>query len=746
MAGPTDLEQLLLQYINDARLDPLGDAARYIVSYSPLTSSDPDIQSALDFFKVDGSLLLSQFSALVPAQPVAWNESLAIASRTHDDAMIAFDEQSHQLPGELSFDQRDEAAGYTNASVLGENVFAFAESDLHAQAGFMVDWGSGPGGMQSPPGHRDNIMDPEFREVGVGIVAESNPFTDVGPLVVTEDFGARFDSGAFILGVAYDDTDNNNFYSIGEGLGTLVVTLGATSVTSWASGGFTLNTAATGSQIVTFSGAGLTGTVSATLNLTATSNVEFDVVDGTRLETSASTSISGPIGTLMGLGVTGLSLSVADSAGHAIVGTKGGDTITGGGGADVLTGGLGNDIIDGGLGIDNAVFAGAQAAFSVLQSGPTTTVSGPAGTDTLTGVESLVFDDATVPVLCFCRGTLILTEHGEVAVEELGIGDRVVTLSGVLKSIRWIGFGRDLVTRKNSLARPIVVRRDALADNVPRRDLYLTHGHALYRDGVLIPVENLVNHCSILWDESARVVEYYHIELEDHDVLFAEGAPAESYYDAGNRALFQNRREGSEVGAARPTFAPVLTGGEAVERVWAELFERAGGGTDAHTTDDPDLHLVAAGARLDPASVADGVYTFALAGPPAGMLRLRSRSAVPSLVGLNQREHRRLGVALRQIILRWPGVMTCLDYDAPLLAEGGCHLPEDGHSWTDGELALPAALFGHLKGALTLIVHTRKQAMRYPLGAPVMTQPGADLQRKAIKRRLRSGLARSALS
>jgi hypothetical protein len=78
--------------------------------------------------------------------------------------------------------------------------------------------------------------------------------------------------------------------------------------------------------------------------------------------------------------------------------------------------------------------------------------------------------------------------------------------------------------------------------------------------------------------------------------------------------------------------------------------------------------------------------------------------------------------------------MTCLDYDAPLLAEGGCHLPEDGHSWTDGELALPAALFRHLKGAFALIVHTRKQAMRYPLGAPVMTQPGAGPRRKAIKR------------
>jgi Hint domain len=322
-----------------------------------------------------------------------------------------------------------------------------------------------------------------------------------------------------------------------------------------------------------------------------------------------------------------------------------------------------------------------------------------------------------VPVVCFCRGTRILTDAGEVPVEALAVGNRVMTLSGALKPIRWIGFGRDLVTGKKSLARPIIVRAGALADDVPRRDLYLTHGHALYVDGVLIPVENLVNHRSILWDESARVVEYYHVELEDHDVVFAEGAPAETYYDADNRAFFQNTREGSEAGAARPIFAPVLKDGEAVEKIWVELFERTGGRTDGDTSDDPDLHLVVDGERLDPISVADGLYIFTLARAPAGALMLRSRSAVPSLVGISRHDHRRLGVAIRQIVLHQPGVMTGLDHDASVFAEGGCYFPEAGHSWTDGEFVPPAALFAHLKGAFTLFVHTRKQAMRYPVRA-----------------------------
>ncbi|HEY0107530.1 MAG TPA: CAP domain-containing protein, partial [Rhizomicrobium sp.] len=396
MPGPTDLEQLLLEYINDARLDPLGDAARYISSYSPLGSSDPNIANALTAFGVDGAQLLAQFTALVPVQPVAWNDDLAAASRQHSNAMIAADTQSHQLPGEASFDQRDTAAGYTGFSNLGENVYAYAASDLFAQAGFMVDWGTGPGGMQSPPGHRQNIMSANFREVGVGIETDNNPSTTVGPLVVTEDFGARFNTGAIILGTAYDDTDLNKFYSPGEGLGTLVVAVGSDSVTSWASGGFTLVTSATGAQTVALSGAGLTGTVDAKVSLTSTTNDMFEVINGNTLETSASADVSGPIGTLIGLGVTGLTLSSLDGTVHTIDGSKGNDTITTGSGNDTLMGGLGNDALHGGAGVDTAVFSGNRASYTVTRSGLTTTVKGPDGTDTATGVEFLKFADQTL--------------------------------------------------------------------------------------------------------------------------------------------------------------------------------------------------------------------------------------------------------------------------------------------------------------------------------------------------------------
>jgi hypothetical protein len=317
---------------------------------------------------------------------------------------------------------------------------------------------------------------------------------------------------------------------------------------------------------------------------------------------------------------------------------------------------------------------------------------------------------------------MILTHKGEMPVEQLAIGDRVKTLPGAFRPIVWIGSGRSLVTRANKLARPIVVRRGALADNVPLRDLSLTHGHALYFDGVLIPVENLVNHRSIAWDDTARVVEYYHVELADHDVLFAEGAPAETYYDANNRAFFQNTREGSQAGAKKPTCVPVLTRGEIVEKVWAELFKRAGGHLERNTTDDADLHLVLDGERLDPTAIEGGVYSFAVERPPARTLRLRSRSGVPSLLGLSRNDHRPLGVAVKQVILYHAGIPSRFDYDGPQFREGGCHLPEGGYCWTDGEFELPARFFTILNGAFTLVVHTEPHYdMRYPLAA-LMTE------------------------
>jgi hypothetical protein len=85
-------------------------------------------------------------------------------------------------------------------------------------------------------------------------------------------------------------------------------------------------------------------------------------------------------------------------------------------------------------------------------------------------------------------------------------------------------------------------------------------GALVLLDDVLIPVEFLVNHRSILWDDPAQRMRIDHVELETHDVLMANGAPAESYRDDGTRWLFTNANAGWSLPPQAPC-VPVLTGG-----------------------------------------------------------------------------------------------------------------------------------------------------------------------------------------
>ena len=401
MPGPTELEQFLLELVNDARLDPQGNAARYISGYSPLRSSDRDIQSALSFFQVNGAALQSAFAALTPVQPLAWSETLAAAARVHNGAQIGADQQTHQAPGEAALGTRITAAGYANWNTLGENVFAFADSILFAHAGFMVDWGQGANGMQSPPGHRDSIMSAGFREIGVGVTPEANNATSVGPLVVTEDFGNRFGNRGFILGVAYTDADLNGFYTPGEGRADLTVTLGSASTVSWTNGGYTLETPATGAQTVNLSGGGLAGAATVALSLATNSNIKLDLVDGRILKTSASVTFGGAITGVDALERVGLTLTATGSAAMTVKGAAGNDTLNGAAGADILQGNGGNDILDGGAGIDVALYAGRSTDY-IWVSGFTgwsvndQRAGAPDGNDTLRNVEIIRFSDRDV--------------------------------------------------------------------------------------------------------------------------------------------------------------------------------------------------------------------------------------------------------------------------------------------------------------------------------------------------------------
>jgi uncharacterized protein YkwD len=261
LAAPSGLEQELLEWINHFRTQPGLEFDRLIRTESPPTSNIPGVTDALQFFGVSLTQLRSELNALPPAPPLAWNSALNEAALGHNQAMISADTQSHQLPGEPDLATRITNAGYTGWTVIGENIYAFAESVAHAHAGFVIDWGNGAGGMQPGRGHRVNLMDPGFREVGLAVTPESDPNTQVGPLVVTEDFANRSSlTRPYLLGVVWADTNANDMYTAGEGLGGVTVTAigpgGTFTTTTFDSGGYQM-LVPPGTYQVTFSGGSL---------------------------------------------------------------------------------------------------------------------------------------------------------------------------------------------------------------------------------------------------------------------------------------------------------------------------------------------------------------------------------------------------------------------------------------------------------------------------------------------------------
>ncbi|WP_084440578.1 Hint domain-containing protein [Acetobacter nitrogenifigens] len=320
----------------------------------------------------------------------------------------------------------------------------------------------------------------------------------------------------------------------------------------------------------------------------------------------------------------------------------------------------------------------------------------------------------TLTFVCFCAGTLIRTEDGDRLVEDLEIGDTVLTYvdgKEVSSQLTWVG--RRTMSVRTDLpvdmaGYPVRILKNALGPNVPHQDLLITPEHCLYLDGVFVPARMLVNGRSIFYDVSMTHYDYYHVETERHSILWSNGALSESYLDTGNRKEFgqQGRvvRFVNRPGLEWPSdaAAPLGVTRDVVEPIYRELEARAIElqlllQTEPFAlTDDPDLHLVTpTGHRLNAIRKANDGQVFFMVPSGVNEVRVVSRASRPSdIVGPYLDDRRHLGVLIGQISL-WSGkkeIAITAHLEQEDLA-GWCAREGSEMRWTTGDawLKLPAS-------------------------------------------------------
>jgi len=235
-ADPTADQQFWLELINRMRTAPADELELFVNMSSPGVwdspkSDHPTVAAALNFYGVDAAALLAQWGNLTPAAPLAWNNSLNASATLYSNTMVTEDQQAHGLGGQ-TVSQKIISAGYSSQWLeVGESLFATAVDATHGHTALAIDWGLDGGsgtGLQPGVGHREALMFPLLKEIGIGYQSMAIPGSNaevIGPLVVTQHYATRyrstidgFVSDAILTGVVYQDTlAADLFYTPGEG-------------------------------------------------------------------------------------------------------------------------------------------------------------------------------------------------------------------------------------------------------------------------------------------------------------------------------------------------------------------------------------------------------------------------------------------------------------------------------------------------------------------------------------------------
>ena len=345
-------EQLLIEMINRMRLDPLGEADRFGIN----------LNEGLEPGTLDGSA----------RQVLAPNELLNNAAEGHAVWMLEEDRFSHTGDSGSSPAERMMAAGYefSGRHANGENI-TYQGSTGSIDLNSLMEENHHKDFFLSA-GHRANMLHDFYREIGVS--QTEGVFTsggrDFNASMVVENF-ALSGASVFLTGVSYNDSDNDDFYSIGEGRGGVQVQASGQSTQTKSAGGYAIALTAASDVAVTLGGIGLRVDLSG-------GNGKLDLVGAGDVTTSVDTTLTTAAGSLTALGVGDIDLT-----GHA--------------GADVLVGNKGDNILDGGAGHDRVVFDLDFADVTLRQTQDAiTVVTAGLGTDTLRNIETVVFNDQTL--------------------------------------------------------------------------------------------------------------------------------------------------------------------------------------------------------------------------------------------------------------------------------------------------------------------------------------------------------------
>ncbi|EUK18927.1 Hint domain-containing protein [Commensalibacter papalotli (ex Servin-Garciduenas et al. 2014)] len=316
-----------------------------------------------------------------------------------------------------------------------------------------------------------------------------------------------------------------------------------------------------------------------------------------------------------------------------------------------------------------------------------------------------------VLTVCFLSGTEIQTETGVKNIEALQSGDLVTTYDWAKKKyiervVTWVGQKYCRVNKHlpdDMAGYPVRILKGAIAENVPYKDLLITAEHCLFFEDKFIPVRMLVNGSTIFYDYSITSYEYYHVELEEHSVIIADGMLTESYLDTGNRHAFNHHHKVIETSLCsakdwtKNAAAPLVVDRGVVEPLYNELKERNSivkteyQGRNYKLIEDPDIYLVTdQGVIIRQKRVFNGYVTFMLPSTVQFVWINSRRNRLCDVIGPFIDNRHFLGVLINEIKIYADSALEFIEAHKEQEELLGWHARQEQLGrWTNGKAFLP---------------------------------------------------------